>query len=399
VTEKHPLSRRVLQIFNRYLERGGEEVWVANLENSFQLPTCYFNSSDWTGPNAPGRLSQALRMINNPASLRKLRRLQEDTKAEVWVVQNAFPTGSAAIYREAEKLRVPLIQYVHNFRPFCVSGYLRPVDLKDLGNRSKMFVHDIRRVAWRNSRLRTTWFAMVLTIAHMLRWFDAITAWIAVSDFMRNQFIRAGVPSEKIFTLRHFWRPIADLGSTTDQDYYLFIGRLVELKGVLALVDVWDRIFNERKTAAPKIVIIGEGELDGIVRSRAGKNPLIDFRGSVSREQKQQLLTGMRALIAPSLCLESLGFVAYEAYDFAKPVLASRSGGLAEIVLHDRTGFVHEPGDTGALFDHIMNLEGEPTKRRELGQNAREWLLTNADENQWRKRFAEIIEFAIATKR
>jgi glycosyltransferase involved in cell wall biosynthesis len=398
VTEKRLLTRRLIQIFNRYLEPGGEEAWVANLEKSFQLPTCYFNSSDWTGPTAPSQLGQALRMIYNPVSLEKLRQLHENEKAEAWIIQNAFPTGSAAIYREAERKQIPLIQYVHNFRPFALS-YLQTSDLKRFPHRSRMYLKEIARGSWQNSRVNTAWFATVLTIAHWLRWFDAITAWIAVSDFMREQFIRAGVPSGKIFTLRHFWRPVADLSRKTDEEYYLFIGRLVEIKGVLVLLDVWDRIAREKSNVRPKLVIVGEGELEEKVRSRSKANPLIDFRGAVSKDEKHRLLSGMRALIAPSLCLESLGLVAYEAYDFSKPVLAARAGGLGEIVLHDRTGLLHEPGDVNALYEHVMILERDSGKRTQLGCNGHEWLLANADENAWRKKFAEIVEFAIASKR
>ena len=397
MTEKPLLGRRLIQIFNRYLEPGGEEAWVANLEKSFDLPTCYFNSSDWTGSNAPSQLSQALRMIDNPTALRKLWQFHESEKAEAWIVQNAFPTGSAAIYRDAKRNRIPLIQYVHNFRPFALN-YLQTQDLKTFPHRSRIYLKEIARGSWQNSRLKTAWFATVLTIAHTLRWFDAVTTWIAVSDFMREQFIRAGVPSEKIFTLRHFWRPVADVTTTTDQNYYLFIGRLVELKGVLVLLDVWDRIFREQKLSRPKLVIVGEGELQEVVRSRAKENPLVDFRGSVPREEKQQLLSGMRALIAPSICLESLGLVAYEAYDFAKPVLAARAGGLGEIVLHDRTGLVHESGDAVALFDQVMILEHDLEKRRQLGKTGREWLVANADENRWLEQFNKIVDFAIASR-
>jgi len=337
-------------------------------------------------------------MIDNPAALHRLRQLQKDTNSEAWIVQNAFPTGSAAIYREAKKNRTPLIQYVHNFRPFSISGYLRPSDLAYIDNWPRMFVNEIQRASWRNSRLRTAWFATVLTIAHTLRWFDAVTIWIAVSDFMHDQFMRAGVPSEKVCTLRHFWRPVADLARTNDENYYVFIGRLVELKGVLVLVDVWDHIFREQKSAGPKLVIIGEGELEDAVRFRAKVNPLIDFRGAVPKEEKRRLLNNMRALIAPSLCLESLGLVAYEAYDFAKPVLAARAGGLGEIVLHDRTGLVHEPGDTIALFDHVISLERDSEKRRRLGQAGREWLLANANEEIWLEKFEKIIDRAIASR-
>lgn len=396
MTEKRSLNHRLIQIFNRYLEPGGEEAWVANLEESFDLPTCYFNSSDWTGPDAPNRITQALRMIDNPSSIQRLCRLQENTKAEAWIVQNAFPTGSAAIYREAKKNGIPLIQYVHNFRPFALN-YLQTADLETFPHRSQMYLKEIARGSWQNSRLKTAWFATVLTIAHTLRWFDAVTAWIAVSDFMRDQFIRAGVPSERIFTLRHFWRPICDLTTTSDQDYYLFIGRLVELKGVLALLDVWDRIFQEQNLSGPKLVIVGEGELEQSVRERAKKNPLIDFRGSVPKQEKQHLLRGMRALIAPSLCLESLGLVAYEAYDFAKPVLAARAGGLGEIVLHGQTGLLHESGDVRTLYEQVLTLDREPETRVELGRNGRQWLVENANVKKWQDGFKRIVEFAVGT--
>ncbi|HZR79335.1 MAG TPA: glycosyltransferase family 4 protein [Chthoniobacterales bacterium] len=399
MTQRNSVSQhRLIQIFNRYLEPGGEESWVKNLENTFDLPTLYFESADWTGPASPPIWSQALRMIYNPTAIRKLREFHEKQKPEAWIIQNAFPTGSAGIYREAERLGVPLIQYVHNFRPFSVSGYLQERDLCDLRAWPKTFMNEIQVGSWRNSPLRTAWFAIVLSIAHLLRRFDAITAWIAVSDFMRDQFIRAGVPAHKIFTLRHFWRPTADLSATSDQDYYLFIGRLVEMKGVLVLLDVWDRIFREQNTRGPKLVLVGDGELNEIVQSRAKENPLTDFRGSVRPEAKRELLGGMRALIAPSICLESLGLVAYEAYDFVKPVLAARSGGLGEIVLHEQTGLLHEPGNAEQLYQHVMQLEQDSNLRGRLGRTGREWLLLNADEAKWRSAFEQIVNFAIAQK-
>ena len=398
MTEQRSLSRRLIQIFNRYLEPGGEETWVANLENSFNLPTCYFNSSDWTGPNAPSQLGQALRMIDNPASLQRLWQLQEKENAEAWIVQNAFPTGSAAIYHEAEKLGMPLIQYVHNFRPFSISGYLQTADLDMLPNRLQTYLTEIKRASWQDSHLKTAWFAIVLSIAHLLGWFKAITAWIAVSDFMRNQFIRIGVPAEKIFTLRHFWTPTTDIGASADNGYYLFIGRLVEMKGILTLLESWDLIWQEKRNAAPRLEIIGDGPLAETVRESACKNSLVKLRGTVFGEAKQELLRGARALIAPSICLESLGLVVYEAYDFAKPVLASRAGALAEIVTHGVTGLIHEPGNARMLCEQVMSLEREKDTRLAFGRNGRQWLLSNTNEEAWRKRFNEIVELAIATK-
>ncbi len=399
MTEKRLLGRPVIQIFNRYLEPGGEEAWVTNLEKSLDLPTCYFDSSDWTGPNAPPFWSQAIRMIYNPKSLRKLRQYHERENAQAWIVHNVFPTGSAGIYREAQRNRIPLIQYIHSFRPLAVSGYLNTSDLPNFPKRLRTHLTEIKRGSWQNSRVKTAWFATVLTIAHLLRWFDAVTAWIAVSDFMREQFIRAGVPAEEIFTLRHFWRPHAEVQPDTDGDYYIYLGRLVEMKGVLALLDAWDLIRQAKGSNGPKLVICGDGPLREKVRTVAAANPLVDFKGPVHGQAKLEILRGARAIIAPSLCLESLGLVAYEAYDFAKPVLAARAGGLGEIVLHGLTGLIHEPGDIKQIVNDVLRIEQDPVSGIEMGKKGRQWLAANAGEQEWKKRFATVVEFAVARRK
>ena len=146
-------------------------------------------------------------------------------------------------------------------------------------------------------------------------------------------------------------------------------------------------------------MICGDGPLREIIQARASANPLVDFKGITSGEAKRGLLSSARAIIAPSICLESLGLVAYESYEFAKPVLASRAGGLAEIVMHNQTGLLHEPGDVATLYEQVMTLEAEPAKRIDLGRNGRGWLHENTDERRWLRKFNEIVEFAIATSR
>ncbi len=47
-------------------------------------------------------------------------------------------------------------------------------------------------------------------------------------------------------------------------------------------------------------------------------------------------------MLAPSVWWEPLGLVTYEAYDYGKPMLAARSGGLSETVVAGLTGFLHE---------------------------------------------------------
>ena len=144
----------------------------------------------------------------------------------------------------------------------------------------------------------------VFTMARTLGWFDAIKAWIAVSDFMRgrNSSRRECQFTGDIFTLRHFWKASLPLpASPRDDGYYVFMGRLVEMKGVKVLLDAWDLILRERGIGGPKLKIAGDGELAPAVIARAATNPLVSYCGRVDGEEKRTLLQGCGAMIAPSL--------------------------------------------------------------------------------------------------
>jgi glycosyltransferase involved in cell wall biosynthesis len=120
----------------------------------------------------------------------------------------------------------------------------------------------------------------------------------------------------------------------------------------------------------------------------------VHFAGSITGAYKEEALRNAKAVIVPSTWWEPLGLVVYEAYDFSRPVLAARSGGLAETVAHGETGFVHEPGNAAELAAHVLELESDANSRQRMGAAGREWLLCNAGEADWRERFMEIAGYA-----
>jgi starch synthase len=72
---------------------------------------------------------------------------------------------------------------------------------------------------------------------------------------------------------------------------------------------------------------------------------------------------------------ELLGLVALEAMASGTPVVASRLGGLAEVVVDGETGFLVPPGDTGALGDRLARLVADRRLAARLGANARDHVL------------------------
>ena len=138
-------------------------------------------------------------MLWNPKSLKEIREHHRRFRPDAWLVHNVFPVGSAAIYREAASIGIPIVQYVHNFRPFSVNGYLWAANRLAVGGLSRDYWTEIRHGAWQNSRLRTAWLAFTLSIMHALGWWNSVKVWIAVSDFVRQKFIAAGIPAGNFF--------------------------------------------------------------------------------------------------------------------------------------------------------------------------------------------------------
>ena len=394
------LSRpRLLQISNRTLGIGGLNLAVERmgrlLADQCEFRECLFQSADWAGREAPSVPRQALWLLHNPSALQRVLAAHHELRADVWIIHNWIPVVSAGIYAAGCKAGVPIIQFVHNFRPFSVNSYLWIGRNLPVGEWRRNFLREIAAGSWQDSRLKTAWLALVLASLHWRGRFRAVKAWVAVSEFMRDQFIEAGLPASKVFALRHSWTPLTQPAQKSESDYYLFLGRLVREKGVHVLVDAWDLITRRAGAHAPRLVIGGDGPLAGWVVEATRRNPLLEYCGVVTGEAKESLLAGCRALIAPSICREALGLVAYEAFDHARPVLAARSGGLAELVQPAKTGLLHAPGNAVELADDVLQLEREPEQRRGFGQAGREWLLANTRDDEWRRRFLEIVDHAI----
>jgi glycosyltransferase involved in cell wall biosynthesis len=388
---------KILNIFNHYLDKGGEAAAVDaicdSLAGILDLERMDLFSSDWTGAGAPPVIGQALRMIRNPETLRRLRAVEARAKSDFWLTHNVFPVGSLAIYREAERLQIPVIQYLHNFRPFSVNGYLWAGNALAPGGLRRNYWAEIRQGAWQDSRLKTAWLALVLTLGHRRDWWRNVKAWIAVSDFMRERFVEAGIPPDSIFTLRHFWR-LTPESSSGESDYYLFLGRLAEPKGVRVLLATWELLESRLGSGVPRLIIAGDGPLRSEVAGRCERLSSVTYAGEITGESKEDLVARARAVIAPSLWWEALGLVVYEAYDKLRPVLAARSGGLAEIVVDQETGLLHEPGNVEQLAEQVVTLENDPEYRRRLGRRGREWLAANASEAEWQRRFLKIVTYA-----
>lgn len=387
----------VLEIFNRYAEYGGEEKVAALISHEMgvlghNIQRVEVSSEEWMRAGSPSRLTQLRRMFCNEEFAERLARQVDAAPVDALLLHNIYPVASPVVYRFAQERDLPLIQYIHNFRPFSVSGSMwANGKIVDDGLRG----HHLKEVlagSWQNSVVKSAVMAGVLWNLQRQGWLEAVTRWVAISDFMRDKFIEAGIPAEKVVTLRHSWDARKEENEADERDYYLYLSRLVPEKGARSLLAAWALLEKELGVDCPRLLIGGAGPDAELVKRAAEQSEKVEYLGFVSGEEKSALVEGCRAMLAPSVWWEPLGLVTYEAYDNGRPMIAARSGGLSETVAEGVTGFLHEPDDAVSLFQCLLQMEDLRAEgRREMGMRGRSWLLQKACPERWRSDFEGVL--------
>jgi 1,4-alpha-glucan branching enzyme len=159
----------------------------------------------------------------------------------------------------------------------------------------------------------------------------------------------------------------------------LFVGRLVKIKGVEHLIKGIPYVLKNYPQA--KFTIVGEGpqrrKLEGLGKELNIESSLI-FAGGIHRGSLSPWYENARLLILPSL-EEAQSIVALEAFAHGIPVIASRVGGIPEIVREGWNGYLVEPGNEQKIADCICRIFSDDELRNTLSANARK----TAEERSW----------------
>ena len=148
----------------------------------------------------------------------------------------------------------------------------------------------------------------------------------------------------------------------------LFVGVLERYKNVDGLADAW-------RLAAPRVPdahlrLVGAGTLRAPVEQLLRDFPeQTSWDERLSQPEVARALDGATALVLPSRS-EGMGRVVVEAFCRARPVVATRVGGIPDLVDDARNGLLVEPGDTAALADAIVRILSDRELAERLGAGA-----------------------------
>jgi glycosyltransferase involved in cell wall biosynthesis len=168
----------------------------------------------------------------------------------------------------------------------------------------------------------------------------------------------------------------------------LFAGKLRPAKGVQVLMDAMARVWR----AAPQTVLVLVGGTEfGRGRTMRPTAFLAELRRQIETAPGRVILTGFippagmpeiylvgDVFAGPSQIEEGLGLVFLEAAACGLPVVATRRGGIPEVVRDGETGLLlTRPDDPSELAEKIISLLDSPELRERLGAAGREWITAN----------------------
>lgn len=164
----------------------------------------------------------------------------------------------------------------------------------------------------------------------------------------------------------------------------LYIGRLEERKGYRILAKSIPRVLKANRNVT--FVFVGKGLKSNLFREIPTKfHEKVIFTGFVNENEKIAAIRACDIFVIPSIW-ENFPYVCLEAMVFKKPIIASSSGGLIEILDNGKSGILVPPGHPRTLALEIEKLIWDNERRGSLGKEARERLESNfTDEIMARK--------------
>lgn len=374
--------KRILISNKFYYNRGGDCVASLSLEKLLKEkghPVAFFSmkyplnfTSEWEKFFVPsidfsGSIKEKIKATNRIFYSQTVKkyflRLIDEFKPDIVHLNNIHSYISPYIGEIAHKKGIKVVWSLHDYKLVCPT-YL----CLHNGKTCELCIKKGPSNVLRNRCMKNSFTASILAYLEAITWNKKKLAqntdkFIAPSNFMKEKMILGGFPSNKIQVLPHFTNRIFTPVSSAKQNYYCFVGRLSEEKGIKTLINVAQQL-------PYKLTVIGTGPLKDSFNLNNKTN--IEFVGYKEWEEIQSIIKHAKFLVSPSECFEVFGLSNIEAQCLGTPVLGAKIGGIPEVIDEYQNGLLFKSGDADDLKEKIELMFHTPFDYTEISQKARE---------------------------
>jgi len=321
-----------------------------------------------------GKLSDKLktpsRIIYSQEAKKKFKQLINDFNPNIIHCHNIYHQLSPSILTVAKEKKIPVIMHLHDYKLICPNYRLFTKGKVCQECLQKNNYYSCLKNNCYNSVSRSLLAYIEMTLHHKIWkiYEKNINLLIAPSEYIKKLTIQSGWPLEKIIKIINP-APIVKKYQNNEKNYLLYFGRLAPEKGIEDLI-------LASRISPYQLHLVGSGPLEKKIKKDFKKEITsrhLKLSGQLQGKKLEQEIKEAAAIIIPSRWPENMPLVLLESLAWGKIIIASRIGGLPEIIKDKQNGFLFSPGKINELNYQINYLQTlKDHKKEKIKQTARQ---------------------------
>lgn len=362
------MNKRILVVNKFYYARGGDCVCTLNLErllkskgwevamyamnypDNFESEwSQYFASEVGFSGGIGAKIAAAKRLLGLGDIKASFRKILDDFRPDVVHLQNIHSYLSPILAKLAKGVGCKVVWTLHDYKLLCPSYSC----LRD--GKPCELCFNVKRNVLTKRCMKGSLVASVLAYIEALKWNKAwieryVDEFVCPSAFMAQKMAQGGFDKSKLKVICNFVDPVKldvlkNMPVDKREQYYLYVGRLSEEKGVGTLLEVASKLPYKLKVA-------GGGPLADEFKTKYSNCSNIEILGHQNASQVSELLAGAVVSVVPSECYENNPLSAIESLCAGTPVIGAKIGGVPELI-GEGDGFIFESGNKIELGENI----------------------------------------------
>jgi len=353
----------ILLLYNRYRYRGGEDTYVYStislLRKKGHKVYPFIKDSRDIKRNILNYIKIAISLFWNFPVEKELDKVIKEFKPDLVYSQNIYPLINPSVYHLFKRYGIPVVQQVSNYRLFCPKMTLFRDNhvCQDCVNRRFPYPSVIH-ACYQNSRVASMVFSLAVFFHKVIGTFEIVKHYVFLSKFVKDYHTEHRLlKSSKLTDISTPFFGKSNKSVVRQGDFFLFVGRLSEEKGILFLLEAFEKIGDA------KLVMVGDGPYKGFVKRFVKRQKNITYYENMPREKVFVLMKKAKAVIIPSLGFDVLPNVLIEAYAHHRPVIVPFFAGFKNLVTEGKTGLFYKAGSKESLRSVITKANGKHLKK------------------------------------
>ena len=363
-----------------YYRRGGDCIYTMNLEKmlkekghevavyAMQYPEN--EKSEWSGywPTNMTKLDAFTRPFGARQVVKGFSRLMDDFKPEVVHLNNIHTQLSPVIAKIAHEKGARVVWTLHDTKLVC------PCYTCTRAGKWCTECFTDKKAVIRHRCMPGGLPGAVIGYLEAQKWNkevlqEYVDLFLPPSKFMMDTCVEGGYKPEKFRVLCNFIDVTKVKGLKGEEvkglkeDYYVYLGRVNEVKGVRTLCKAVEQLDN-------KLIVIGGGELLPELQKTYVDCKQIEFKGQMQWEEFMPILRGARFMVLPAEWSENNPLTVIESQSLGTPVLGARIGGIPELIEEGVSGMTFTSGDVEDLKDKIKKMFNHEFDYDAIAKNA-----------------------------